>query len=358
MQQLIKTQLNVWVPEDFILEGVRPHPILMHLTPPDTDLELTFWNLLRDNLHETVEVHKFKHLSEAGRLVVIPSPLQNYVHARMLDKVLKFKNQVLESGRVALLTTGLEYFPRPGEVVLLLSTYRSTMCESIIPAPSWMTDIGSKITPLPKPTEPTVGFVGATRYPGRLNTLLNRVPIPDSVTSEVLGNHHLGCTLTLGMRQVFAKRLREQVLNEAIKSPELKTSFIMRKSSHFTQTPEEKKWTKEEYIQNISNNAYTICIRGTENYSYRLYEVLSASRIPIIIDTNMQLPDLDDFGEWHEFSIIIPLAKVHHIGSIVREFHESLTDQAFQQACSKARAAFEHLAPHNFILRALRGRLI
>jgi len=136
LNQSLETLLDIWVPENFILEGVRPHPILMHLTAPDTDSELLFWNLLRDKLNRAVRVHKFKHLTEAGRVVVIPHPLQDYIHVGRFDEVLKFKNRVLKTGRVPLLTTGLEYFPRPGEVVLMLSTYRSTMSEGAIPTPS------------------------------------------------------------------------------------------------------------------------------------------------------------------------------------------------------------------------------
>ncbi|MER3434309.1 MAG: hypothetical protein C4288_12995 [Leptolyngbya sp. ERB_1_1] len=357
MNQLLESPLDVWVPENFILEGARPHPILMHLSAPDTDSQLMFWNLLRDKLNNSVRVHKFKHLTEAGRVVVIPNPIQDYIYVGRFDEVLKLKNRVLASGRVPILTTGLEYFPRPGEVVFMLSTYRSTMSESTIPTPSWLYDFGSEVTPIPKPVEPTVGFVGAARYPGRLNALLSPVPIPGFITNSIMCNQHVNCAMYLGLRQVFARRLRERVLNEASSSPELKTSFITRKTAHFTQTAEEGKRAKEEYIQNIQNNAYTVCIRGTENYSYRLYETMSAGRIPIIIDTNVQLPSLNNFGDWREFSVLVPLAESHKIGSIVRKFHDSLSDEAFQQACAKSRAAFEYLAPHNFILRALQDRL-
>lgn len=358
MSQLLERPIDVWLDEDLLLRGVRPHPLLMHLTPPDTNPELKFWNLLRNQLKDFVKVHTFKRLEEAGHLIVIPNPLQDYIHTRKLGEVLKFKDRVLASGRTPVLTTGLEYSPQSKEIVFSMSTYRLSLSDGMIPTPAWLYDLGSKILPLPKPTKPTVGFVGASRYPGRLNTLVSYLPIPGSVIEKTMCSAHINGVLSLGMRQPFAQRLRGKVLNEARKSLYLDTSFIIRKSGFFdTRSIDAKEKARSEYLQNIQDNAYTLCIRGTENYSYRLYEVMSAGRIPIIIDTNMQLPNLNAFGRWDEFSVIVPSSKVNHLGEIVQEFHNRLSNEEFESACYKSRAAFEYLLPHQFVLRTLQQKL-
>ena len=45
-----------------------------------------------------------------------------------------------------------------------------------------------------------------------------------------------------------------------------------------------------DYLLNLINNAFTICIRGAGNFSYRLYETLMMGRIPLIINTNQVFP--------------------------------------------------------------------
>jgi hypothetical protein len=48
---------------------------------------------------------------------------------------------------------------------------------------------------------------------------------------------------------------------------------------------------------------YVVCPRGTENYSFRIYEALGRGKIPVIIDTDMVLPKEID---WDHLSIRIP----------------------------------------------------
>ena len=78
---------------------------------------------------------------------------------------------------------------------------------------------------------------------------------------------------------------------------------------------------------------------------------MSAGRIPVIIDTKMTLPELDGFGKWEEFSIIVPFSDLHRIEDYILNFHNRLSDEDFRQACIKSRAAFEYLLPHNFFFQ-------
>lgn len=47
---------------------------------------------------------------------------------------------------------------------------------------------------------------------------------------------------------------------------------------------------RREYYRHMMNSSFTLCMRGGGNFSYRFYEALSFGRIPILIDTDMELP--------------------------------------------------------------------
>jgi len=349
--------LEVWVKEDFILPEFRPVPLLMHTTPPDTEPELAFWNLLREKLRGIVHIHKFNDLKDAGSIVVTPNNIANYiVSTRKWSSVYNFNRNALASGRTVIsFTAGVEYKPQPREIVFAVSAYRCKTEKSII-MPNWLYDFGTKVSPIPKPSVPTVGFVGNTRYPGKLNSLLHYLPIPDSITRWMASSLFVNRNLDQRVRQHVAARVRQKVVNEARRAKNLELSLIERTGNYFSLAKEEKERQRAEYIKNLKDNAYKLVMRGDENANYQVLEVMSAGHIPIIIDTNQQFPDLGDL-KWEDFSVIVPYSQLYRIGEIVQKFHDSMSDEEFRQACMKSRAAFEYLLPHNFILRTLNNKL-
>lgn len=349
--------LEIWVKKDFILSGLRPVPLLMHTTSPDIDSELEFWNRLRQKLQGVVKVHYFKDLKDAGSIVVIPNNTKDFIQCS--DKwasVCQFKNRVLASGRTLVtFVRGLEYKPSPGEIVFATSTYRCKT-EKSITMPQWLYDIGNKVTLIQKPSYPTVGFVGNTQYKGKLNSILRYLPLPYVIECYLAGSLFVNRNLGLRMRLPIASKLRQKVIKEMRKLNPLKISVIERNENHFTLPISDRNRHRNEYIDNIQNNAYILVMRGDDNGCNQLWEVMSAGRIPIIIDTNQQFPNLGDL-KWEEFSVIVPFSQVHQIGDRVQKFHDSLSDETFRQACQKSRIAFEYLLPHNFVLAALSNKL-
>ena len=55
---------------------------------------------------------------------------------------------------------------------------------------------------------------------------------------------------------------------------------------------------RQEYIDNLYNNLFNFCYRGAGNFSMRFYEVLSAGRIPVLIDSDTELPFEEEI-DWH-----------------------------------------------------------
>ena len=59
----------------------------------------------------------------------------------------------------------------------------------------------------------------------------------------------------------------------------------------------------QDYEKNIKESHFTICNRGCGNFTMRFYQVLSASRIPILVDTDIAFP-LEDQINYKDFCII------------------------------------------------------
>jgi hypothetical protein len=345
----LNTPLEIWINEDLLLPNIRPVPLLMHLSPPDTGPDLLFWNLLRDKLPDLVKIHRFTDLADAGNIVVTPHFISSYYGLKKEAQLHKFRRQVLRSKRTLVsFSNCLEFQPYQGEILLAGATYRDKK-EKSIPTPQWIFDLGEKVN-IPKPSIPTVGFVGNVEYPSRLNSLILRyIKFSDSMVNWMAGNLFFNRNLNLGRRRLIARLVRKKIINEVRKAKNLQTSLIGRKGDFFCLPLEERNRQRAEYIENIENNAYILAMRGDDNGCYHLGEVMSAGRIPVFIDTNKSLPELRGM-KWEDFCVIVPFSEVHRIGDYIQAFHDKLSDEDFAEVCRKSRAAFEQLLPHNFVL--------
>ena len=109
-----------------------------------------------------------------------------------------------------------------------------------------------------------------------------------------------------------------------------------------------KKKVRTEYANNILDNDYTLCVSGSGNFSYRLYETLSCGRIPLFVDTDSPLP-YDFIIDWKKYCVWIDQTEVNRIDEIVRKFHEQISPDAFiemQRACR--RLWLDYLSPEGF----------
>lgn len=349
MSDQLNKPLEIWINEDLLFPDIRPVPLLMHLSPPDTRPELLFWNLLRDKLPELVKIHRFTKLADAGKIVVTPHFISSYYSLKKEREFYKFKRQVLGSQRTLVTFSNcLEFQPSQGEIFFAASTYNDKK-EKSIPTPQWSYDLGEKVK-ISKPSIPTVGFVGNIEYPSRLNSLiLSYIKFSDSMVNWMAGNLFVNRNFDLGRRRLIARLVRKKIINEVRKAKNLQTSLIERKGDFFCLPVEERNRQRAEYIENIENNAYILVMRGDDNGCYQLWEVMSAGRIPVFIDTNRSLPELRGM-KWEDFCVIVPFSEVHRIGDYIQAFHDQLSDDDFAEVCRKSRAAFDQLLPHNFVL--------
>lgn len=95
---------------------------------------------------------------------------------------------------------------------------------------------------------------------------------------------------------------------------------------------------KEEYREHLLRSTYVVCPRGTENYSFRIYEALNYGRIPVIIDTDVVLPDVID---WRRLAVIVPYRRLEQTYDFIRDDYQSRSAEDFFK---RQEAAFSTMA--------------
>ena len=130
----------------------------------------------------------------------------------------------------------------------------------------------------------------------------------------------------------------------------IQTNYLLRSQYHGGDTNDKNLQSrlKTEFVDNILDSDYTVCMRGGGNYSVRFYETLCLGRIPIFIDTDCLLPFQDEI----DYKSIFPWIDVKDLSDaaeIVQDFHARLSNDDFidlQKVCRKL--WLDHMTPNGF----------
>ncbi|NEW78286.1 MAG: exostosin family protein [Gelidibacter sp.] len=121
---------------------------------------------------------------------------------------------------------------------------------------------------------------------------------------------------------------RYQFLKALQKNNTVKTDFIFRKKYRAgAKTEQQRKLTSLEFFENVYNNPYTFCLRGSGNFSVRLYETLAMGRIPVVIDTDIRMP-LGEVIDWEAHCVIVA---EHDFMTKLIDFHKNINEKDFEQ---------------------------
>ena len=225
--------------------------------------------------------------------------------------------------------------PVQNALVFRTSLYRSRKPDSAFAMPGWSEDLANTLSfePRKKASVPTVSYCGYVDY-------LSRPGFPGLVQRQLAKLRRLSA-------YEDGRRLRGAIVRDLLSQGHVKTSFIIREG-FWAADIKDKKQARLEYVENIFNSDYSLVVRGAGNFSYRLYEVLSLGRIPVIIDTDMVLP-YDTFLSWEKYSVWIPFDKVNETGEIIKEFHGKISGQSFVALqCSIRKLYQEWISPTGF----------
>lgn len=230
-------------------------------------------------------------------------------------------------------------------IVFRTSLYRSTRRSNEWAMPAWSEDFlrvhcEGLLQTRRKSAVPTIGFCGVadlTAPPSLLARTLNR--ITGRQTSA---------------RVHPAYETRNSALHRLLASPGLTTNFVLRRGFFGDVLIDGRVDSttlfarRREYLDNMLQSDYVLSCRGEGNYSYRLYETLSAGRIPVLVDTDCVLPREDEI-DWSSYCVRVGRDQVPDIGSIIVDFHRHISETEFVERQRACRALWEtKLAPGVF----------
>lgn len=268
---------------------------------------------------------------------ILPMTWNYYVDHGKVGLVRNIVNEGMHEGkRVIAFSTGdfTANVPFEGLTIFEASVYRSrnTGAQAM---PVFIDDYlekyyGGKVVLREKPSKPVVGFCGQASS-GRFSEIARSARLALQRAAWKVGARKWEPAT------VEHTALRSRVLERLVRSPLVQTNFVLRKKYRGGDATGDNNDLKAEFVRNIVESDYTVCVRGTGNFSTRFYETLCLGRIPVFVDTDCRLP-LDETIDWKRYCIWVTESEICSIAEKVADFHNSLTDSEFkhvQAACRK-----------------------
>lgn len=244
-------------------------------------------------------------------------------------------------------------------VVLRCGQYQASLTNRDVIVPAYVEDLlvsykdGVWQARLKQEGPPVVGFAGWAHLPILDNwpTYLKDLPLRfGSLFHKSLNKYRKG---------VF---LREEIMRDLESFSSIKTNFLIRPSfsGHTSTLSGLAGKLRIEFVNNIANSDYTLCVKGDGNFSTRFYEALSLGRIPVFIDTDCVLP-LAGIIKYPDCILTIAFDDAHKAGEVITAFHTQISPEEFIARQKLAREIFEkYLRLDNFtphLMSSLRDRL-
>lgn len=226
----------------------------------------------------------------------------------------------------------------PNTVILRYAQYKSKLKENDIIIPTYAEDLlasyrNGEVSIRKKKERPSVGFVGWSSLP------FFKYPRTHIKDLPMLLLGFFTTRFNLYRKGVL---LRKKALKILESSPNIDTHFIYRKSfSANTKTAEgDINILRKEFVENILDSDYTLCVKGNANQSTRFSETLSLGRIPLFVDTDIALP-LQNKIQYKNFCVFVDYRKMNNLSNTLYEFHKKIPPKEFKNMQLKARKVFE-----------------
>jgi hypothetical protein len=102
------------------------------------------------------------------------------------------------------------------------------------------------------------------------------------------------------------------------------------------------------FYESIHGSLYSICCRGTENYSIRFFETLCLGRIPVVVDTDLRFP-LEDSIPYERHCLTIPKQQAGQAAQLILEHFQRHSPEELRHLQHANRRLWEtHLSPGAF----------
>lgn len=223
--------------------------------------------------------------------------------------------------------------------------FKSKKNEFIMPTFVEDLSVYSNIKYTNKKDIPTVGFCGRAGFETFKRKVKSYIK---NILLDIAVFFTRNKTLTSHKEGIY---FRIKAIQTLTKCNKLNTDFIIRKfySSHISTIKLSKDIIRKEYIENLQNSDFALCIRGAANASCRFYEALSLGKIPVIIKTNSVWP-LSDTIDYSKFSLMIDFSDLDTMCKKITDFYKNINNEEFIQMQKNARKIFEtHLNVKEFL---------
>lgn len=194
---------------------------------------------------------------------------------------------------------------------------------------------GGKIIVRKKRLKPTIGFCG---YVAPISLVLKKY-IKELVLNKTYITGHL---------------LRTEILLHLKLCRAIKTNFITRSKFWAGKaTPEGfdvagMKSARLDFVNNMANSDYILCVKGSGNFSMRFFETLCSGRIPVFVNTDCGLP-YDFVIDWKKYCVWVEESEIKDISTKILEFHERISENEFIELQYECRKIWEKwLSPNGF----------
>ena len=229
-------------------------------------------------------------------------------------------------------------------IVFRTSFYRSSKRNYEFAYPAWSVDFSMQYTadgfiPLQKEARPRISYCGYVDYSSGWCHYLN----------------HLLKRLSGRYRAGYGTRIRGRAVRSLVGSSGVDTEFIIR-NGFWAKGLDDKVQARTEYAENMLSSPYGLVVRGAGNFSYRLYELMSAGRIPVFVDTDCVLP-FEDQIDWDSFVLRVPVSDISRIDEVLLDFHYKISSSDFIERQRLSRLCYEEWIRPEAFFRQLRGLL-
>lgn len=322
-------------------EGTSPFG-LAHLPAPPSEKTA----FLREGMYAWLQRHPlFESVGDPREADAVFMPFNlSKVRAEMPELERHYRACAEDAGRPLLLDyfgDATEDVPGSNVIVLRTSKYRDSVRANEVICPPVIEDIGGHygIEPIAKPERPSIGFVGLAdkrRAAGRLSSLIPYSRHDYALTALSWFGSRRG-------RERSGIYFRKRALRAFQKHPRIATDFLVRRfwgRGKRARNVVGADTMRQDYVENMRRNLYLLAVRGRGNFSLRFFEILSAGRIPVIVDTDTPLP-LDEEIDYSRFCIFIDWRRLARIGDRLSECHDSLSADELVEMQAQSRKAYE-----------------
>lgn len=189
---------------------------------------------------------------------------------------------------------------------------------------------------------PQVSFMG---WAGLLKPIGRSQPVEEVYEKDQVSNSRgLISPLIFPTPANIGVVLRHRAIDKIKKDLRIDSNFTVHNNYFYHHSDDFKLKMRQKYIDSICNTQYVLAFRGCGNYSIRLFEALSAGRIPLMLDTNQYLP-FENFIKWRELGVWLSLKELDQVGDQIVEKHQEFDQIRFNEATANIQEIYNsHLS--------------